>query len=186
MSSHDENETFDDEEDPDLPQLSELVAYLDGELGDAECNQVELQLATDPPLRQYAETLDRTWQLLNSLEEATASREFTRKTLSSLQTLTLNGDEPDQKTLRERIRSVVRLPLLQIGLWTIAGFLGCSAGLLFSRIVRPARVDTADIQILRQLDLLLEYQKIRPVPNSEFLIRAASVESPPSEQEMSP
>ena len=186
MSSHDENEAFDDEEDPGLPQLSELVAYLDGELGDADCSRVELQLATDPPLRQYAETLDRTWQLLDSLEDATVGGEFTRKTLSSLQTLSIDDESTDQKSLGEKFRRIVRLPLLQIGLWTIAGFLGCSAGLLFSRIVRPTPVDSEDTQILRKLDLLLEYQKIRPVPSAEFLIQAVSVENPPAEQEVAP
>jgi anti-sigma factor RsiW len=186
MSIQDENENFDDAEDPNHPQLTELVAYLDGELGDAECNRVELQLATDPPLRQYAETLDRTWQLLDSLEDATASGEFTRKTLSSLQTLTTDDEAPDQKSIQEKILRIARVPLLQIGLWAIAGFLGCSAGLLLSRIVRPAKVNSADTQILRQLDLLLEYQKIRPVPSAEFLIQAASAEHRPSEQEKAP
>jgi hypothetical protein len=58
---------------------------------------------------------------------------------------------------------------MRIILWTAAGFLGCSVGLLFSRIQGTQQADSSDMQILRQLDLLREYQKIRPVPNAKFL-----------------
>ncbi|MFN9717365.1 MAG: anti-sigma factor family protein, partial [Planctomycetota bacterium] len=82
MSSHEHNEPVDDAEDQPDAQLSELVAYLDGELDEHACESVERQLVANPGLRRYAETLDRTWQLLDSLGDAPASGAFTQKTLA--------------------------------------------------------------------------------------------------------
>ena len=187
MSIQHDTEDFDDSEDSNNPQLTELVAYLDGELGDAESHHLEQQLASDPPLRTYAESLDRTWQLLDSLGEATASGEFTRKTLASLQAQPMGDDEQSaRKSLAQKLRSSARLPLLRIALWTTAGFFGCSIGLLCSRIQRTPQTDSADIQILEQLELLQEYQKIRPVPGAEFLNQVLALDEPSAARETAP
>lgn len=187
MSNHHDTQDFDDSEDSNNPQLTELVAYLDGELGDAESRHLEQQLASDPPLRIYAESLDRTWQLLDSLGEATASGEFTQKTLASLQARPLDDDDqPTRKSLMQKLRSLASLPLLRIALWTTAGFVGCSIGLLFSRIQRPPQTASADTQILQQLELLQEYQKIRPIPSAEFLNEVLALDEPTAERETAP
>jgi len=184
MSSNNNTEIFDDTEDPNNPQLTELVAYLDGELDELESQQLEHQLANDAPLRCYAESLDRTWQLLDSLGDAPASGEFTQKTLASVHSVPLEDeDKPAPESLLQRIRSVGRLPLLRIVLWTAAGFLGCSIGLLFARLQRPPQTDSADTQILRQLELLQEYQKIRPVPSADFLNQLVTADEPSVERE---
>ncbi len=48
MSSQEHNEVVDDAEDPVDPRLSELVAYLDGELDDSACENVERELVSNP------------------------------------------------------------------------------------------------------------------------------------------
>lgn len=187
MSVPQDTDELDDSEDSRNPQLAEIVAYLDGELGDAESHQVERQLAGDAPLRIYAESLDRTWRLLDSLGETTASGEFTQKTLASLQTQPADDDDrPARRSLVQRMRSAASLPLLRLALWTTAGFVGCSIGLLFSRIQRTPQSESADIQILQHLDLLQEYQKIRPVPGAEFLNQLAGLDQPIAERKNAP
>ncbi len=186
MPNRNNNEFTDETEDPNDPQLTELVAYLDGELDDHESTRLERKLAENPPLRGYAETLDRTWQLLDSLGEATASGEFTQKTLASLESVSLD-DEDSVKTAGSMWRRVMAgIPLLQIILWTSAGFLGCSVGLLMSRAPRTQKADTDDIQILRNLDLLKDYPKIYPIPSAEFLQKISTLETPSTEKEGNP
>ena len=81
MAEPDHNPEHDEIEGTADPQTAELVAYLDGELPEQDADRVEQLLLGNPPLRRNAESLDRTWQLSNSLEEASASGEFTQKTL---------------------------------------------------------------------------------------------------------
>lgn len=82
----------DDSVAPD-PRLTKLIAYLDGELPADESEVMERELAAEPALRQAADSLDRTWQMLGALEEASASGEFTKKTLSSIRTIS-TADTP--------------------------------------------------------------------------------------------
>ena len=130
MSRPTDTEIFDEPEEANDPQLTELVAYLDGELNEEASNRLERQLAENPPLRGYAETLDRTWQLLDTLGEATASGEFTQKTLASLSAIS-HEEFADQMPSSKRGTDWVRkIPATRIVLWALAGFLGSSAGLL--------------------------------------------------------
>ena len=59
-----------------------LVADLDGVLGDAEAKVIEQMLAVSQVARHDVELLSRTWDLLNFLPRATVSGEFTQKTMS--------------------------------------------------------------------------------------------------------
>lgn len=173
MNDQKHNEPVDETEDPGDSRLTELVAYLDGELAELDSDRLEQQLVSDPPLRSYAESLDRTWRLLDSLGETTASGEFTRKTLASLEALPLDEDGHVSRTPVKVSRLVSSVPWLKIGLWCLVGFAGGSAGLLLSRSANPQRTESEDTKILRQLDLLQDYQKIRTVPDVEFLKNVA-------------
>ncbi len=170
MSDRNENKSVDETADPGDARLTDLVAYLDGELEDLDSDRVERELVSDAPLRSYAESLDRTWRLLDSLGESTASGEFAQKTLASLNALPF---EEDDGKISNRPNSVVRVlfaaPWMKWSLWCLVGFAGASAGLLASRTLSTPKAESADLQILRQLDLLLDYQKIRPIPDAEFL-----------------
>jgi anti-sigma factor RsiW len=71
------------------PRLSEeeqadLVAYLDGELPDDLARAMESRLSLDPVARAEAESLRRTWDLLDFLPRPDPSPSFTSKTISRL------------------------------------------------------------------------------------------------------
>ena len=152
------------------PQITELVAYLDGEMPEQDADRVERMLQANESLRRDAECLDRTWQLLDSLESATASGEFTRKTLSSISTIVESGESGVQNTGRWSVRKMLPGSVLAKGLiWTLAGFLACSTGLMLSRNVRRERTDPTDAQVLKDLDLYLKYPKLWRIPDAQFL-----------------
>ena len=166
----------DDEFADDIdPQLTELVAYLDGELSDDDSSRLERELGGNPPLRSYAESLDRTWQLLDSLGEATASGEFTQKTLASLDAISDVDDSAANQSSR-RIRSILAVasPRKMI-LWAAVGFFGCATGFLLARVGKDQRQDSEDVQLLQQLEMLKDYPKLYSIPDAEFLKRVATM-----------
>src|SRR5689334_1695542 len=65
-------------------EKADLVAYLDGELTGAAARAVEAKLALNPAARAEAESLKRTWDLLDYLPRPEPSPSFTERTLSRL------------------------------------------------------------------------------------------------------
>src|SRR5689334_17469585 len=73
----------------DQPPLSEeqradLVAYLDGELGEPAAQALEAQLQRDPRIRDEAERLRRTWDLLDYLPRPEPRPDFMSRTLERI------------------------------------------------------------------------------------------------------
>src|SRR5437773_2053066 len=66
-------------------EQEKLVAYLDGELDDAAERQVVAELGVRPELRQEAESLKRTWDLLDFLPKPAPPPQFTERTMHKLQ-----------------------------------------------------------------------------------------------------
>src|SRR5262245_49753479 len=62
----------------------ELVAYLDGELDDQAAETILAQISRDPTLRQEADALQKTWDLLDYLPKPSAPAHFTEKTMELL------------------------------------------------------------------------------------------------------
>ena len=166
----------------DDPQITELVAYLDGELPEQDADRVERMLQANAPLRRDAECLDRTWQLLDSLESATASGEFRQKTLSSISAIVDGGESGILNSGRWSLQKVLPGTVLAKGLiWCLAGFFACSTGLILSRKARRERTNPSDdARILNDLDLYLRYPKLWRIPDVEFL-KDVSSSSEPSE-----
>jgi hypothetical protein len=72
-------------DDPQLdPVELELIAYLDGELDPAAARKVEARMAADPKLRARAESLRRSYALLDFLPKSEPSATFTSRTLDKL------------------------------------------------------------------------------------------------------
>jgi anti-sigma factor RsiW len=65
-------------------ERADLVAFLDGELTGEEARAVEARLNLDPRARAEAESLKRTWELLDFLPRPEPSPSFTERTLSRL------------------------------------------------------------------------------------------------------
>lgn len=66
------------------PERVELIAYLDGELHGEAAAAVEARLARDPAARAEAESLKRTWELLDFLPQPAPSPSFAARTMSRL------------------------------------------------------------------------------------------------------
>ena len=64
---------------------AELIAYLDGELGEPEAQAIEAKLALDPVARSKATALKKTFDLLDFLPKPEPSVDFTTRTLTKLQ-----------------------------------------------------------------------------------------------------
>jgi anti-sigma factor RsiW len=62
----------------------DLVAFLDGELGGEAARAVEAKLHLDPAARAEAESLKRTWDLLDYLPRPQAPADFTHRTMEKL------------------------------------------------------------------------------------------------------
>lgn len=174
MSKQEASSGPDESADPLDARLEELVSYLDGELDDTDADRLEQQLSADPPLRSYVETLDRTWRLLDSLEEAPASGEFTQRTLASLDAVSAEPDSTQALMSLSQFGRVFRSgPWLSVAGWTLAGFIGTSVGLLLARSAPPGRGELDERRLFNDLDLLQQYKTLRPVPDTEFLRQTA-------------
>src|SRR5262249_56810783 len=60
----------------------ELTAYLDGELDEAAAAAVEQRLRDDADFRREADTLKRTWEMLDFLPQPEPSIDFAARTMS--------------------------------------------------------------------------------------------------------
>jgi anti-sigma factor RsiW len=170
MTEQNHNPEREQIEETEDPQIMELVAYLDGELPEQDADRVERMLQANAPLRRNAETLDRTWRMLDALGEPTASGDFTQKTLISISTLPAESDARRATSLRQVMREILPRSVIVRGLiWCLAGFFACSAGLLLSRNARRERTDPGDAQLLKDLDLYRQYPKLWHIPDVEFL-----------------
>src|SRR5207248_669373 len=65
---------------------SDLIAYLDGELEGEAARAVEARISRDPAVRAEAESLKRTWDLLDYLPRPEPAPNFTHRTLDKLST----------------------------------------------------------------------------------------------------
>ena len=61
--------------------MLQLTAYLDGELGNSETQQVEERLATDQQYRSIMQQLQKTWDVLDILPASQANESFTQSTM---------------------------------------------------------------------------------------------------------
>ena len=74
---------------PNKPKLTpqeqeNLTAYLDHELDDAGSEAVTAALSRRPEVRKEAETLRKTWEMLDYLPRPQAPKSFTEQTLTRL------------------------------------------------------------------------------------------------------
>lgn len=171
-----------DEAAPADPQLEELVAYLDGELASDAAALLEKQLASNQNLRSAADKLDRTWKMLDVMEDAAAGADFTTRTLDSIQILSSASAQTQEITSSSRnpFRNLAPAGLL---LWGLAGFLGTTGGILASRLSATTGISDADAALLENLDLLQNYGDMRPLPDLEFLQQLHQIPLNPAQEQ---
>ena len=141
-----------------------LVAYLDGELNEAETEQIEKLLASSAVARTDVEFLGSTYDLLDELPRPKASSDFTEKTLA---TVRLEDIQPD--LTQSRLYKGTQKGLVLAG-WSfvilVAGFLGYAA----TRYWMPQEHDIL-VQDLETIEHLDEYTEIGSL---EFLERLSN------------
>lgn len=157
-------EQLDDATQPADEQLTRIVSYLDGELDDETMNQVETNLVQDPSLREYADRLDRTWHLLDSLEEVSADQSFTQETLATVSAEALQQTQAAPAEPHP-VRSFLRLAMTQkAASWILIGCLATGVGLVVSREANR-RVPKSDERILENLQMLKNFELYDTVPD---------------------
>jgi anti-sigma factor RsiW len=156
-----------------LPPLSDeerenLVAYLDGELHGAQATAMEARLSVNPQARAEAESLKRTWQLLDYLPKPESSHDFKTKTLSRI-----TVHRPTAASARGWRQ------WLAVTGWAAAVVaalaLGFTSGQRWSRPLTTGNVDRALLQNFSVIENRHLYQH---VDNIEFLKSLADVNDP--------
>jgi hypothetical protein len=143
-------------------ERANLVAYLDGELGEAESRVIATKLTQSVTARREIELLQKTWELLDHLPLPRASEALSQKTLTEVGQLSLAGDKLVDAATRTAWRA------LRIGLWVLGSLLCFGLGLILTRWVWPdptARL-TRDLSIAEHLD---EYRDIGSIDFLEGL-----------------
>jgi anti-sigma factor RsiW len=131
------------------PLEQRLVAYLDGELGDAEVREIEELLAADPKAREVLASLDHTWTLLDKVAPSSVDEVFTRTTLEmvSVKAAEELAQHEAEVPRRRRRRWLTGTAVLATS--ALAGFLGVA---LFWP--SPNRQLLDDLPVLEDLDEL--------------------------------
>ncbi len=135
-----------------------LVAYLDGELDPESSRQVEDLLASDPEISDKLQRLDRTWELLDELDQTPAADRLTQ---STLEMVAVEAEEELDRLQSEAPRRRRRRWLLLAGGILVAGLTGYTVVAIF--LPDPNRDLIRDLPVLENLD---QYDRIDSV---EFL-----------------
>lgn len=134
---------------PQPPKITDedLIAYLDGELEDSACRWIEKLLMTDPAIRRRLQELERTWELLEKLDEPVADDRLTR---STLEMVAVEAAREVQETAPLRGRGFWVRWLCTLGGLLAASALGFAGGWFWA--VDPDRQLLEDLPLLENLD----------------------------------
>jgi anti-sigma factor RsiW len=128
-------------------EREKLVAYLDGELDDKTARTLETKIGRDSQLRAEADTLRRTWELLDFLPQPEASAALSSRTIESVSTL---RPTPRRRILRD---PVVRRWVFGLG-WAaavlvafISGFAGTDSVIKRNRPPAQQAVDVDQLLV---------------------------------------
>jgi hypothetical protein len=137
----------------------DLVAYLDGEvdqIGEEKARLLETKINLDVTVRAEAETLKRTWDLLDYLPRPEASPTFTNRTIDKLSV------RETQQALRPR-----RSRWLLASGWVAAVLLAALGGYFGATRLFPVR--PGERELVRELRLIENLRFYEPVESLEFL-----------------
>lgn len=169
--------------------LEDLVAYLDGELDDAESEAVEARVTNDPASRTEAETLRRTWELLDYLPRAEASSNFTSRTMERLDAVPGRAsDTMPMGASRGRLIRVASIWAALIAVAILSGYWGTRA-LFPTGPVTDKNIDALSIADLRVVENLPLYRHVpdvaflRELNASDWFADEAFEFTPPTEQD---
>lgn len=143
-------------------ERADLVAYLDGELTGEAARAMEAKISLDPRLRAEAESLKRTYDLLDYLPSPPApSPSFTEKTLSKLEPIRQTG--PAQKPSGGGAWRW----LVLAGLW-LAAMAGAAGGGYYGYQALVPR-EPGEEELVRDLRVIENKKHYERVDDVEFL-----------------
>jgi anti-sigma factor RsiW len=140
-------------------ERANLVAYLDGELNDAEQRAIATKLTHSMTARREIEALERTWELLDLLPRPRASEDFTARTLTEVTQLSDAGDWIGS-TLKQTAMRAARTAA-----WVLAG----SAALALGYAVTQWAWPNPTARLARDLSIAEHLDEYRDVDTYEFL-----------------
>jgi anti-sigma factor RsiW len=145
-------------------ELTNLVAFLDGELNAEAARTLEARLSRDPAARAEADALKRTWDLLDFLPRPEPSSQFTHRTMERISV-------PLPRSVAARRRPW----LLGLG-WAAAVLLALGGGYFGARLAsrgdKPViAAEPADLeqQLVRDLRLIENKRLYDLADDLEFL-----------------
>jgi hypothetical protein len=146
-----------------VDQVTQLVAYLDGELAADEVAVVEKRLAQDKDYREHLRQLQQSWDLLESLPRTSVNEDFTRSTVEMVAVSV--GQQVHQRLNQESWSRRLR--------WGVAGLIAAvfaigGFGLVYERVTRENRQLMKDLPVIERVDLYREVNSI------EFLEKLAA------------
>ena len=149
-----------------------LVAYLDGELDEEAARALEAKLNLDPRARGEAETMQKTWDLLDYLPRPDVSPSFTNKTLDRVSAYRPSSMSTSREGLRSWSFGAAWAAVLLLAV--LGGFWGTER---WARPERPPVEDPAKIdqQLVRDLRVLENRRFYENIDDVEFL---KALESP--------
>jgi anti-sigma factor RsiW len=136
----------------------ELIAYLDGELDEEKAHAVESKMSLDPATRAEADTLKKTWDLLDYLPRPEPSPNFTNRTLDRIST------RETQNALRPARR--LRRWLTGLG-WAAAVLLAGFGGYVMALHHFPSKPQDRDL--VRELRIIENLRFYESVESLDFL-----------------
>ena len=144
------------------PLDEQLIAYLDGDLGDAERVAVEQRLADDDDFRVRLRTLERSWDMLDLLPGVEVSNSFARSTVE----MTVVSAEEEAETQLVQISRKRRTGLL-VGTVAVVLAMSLTYWMVTKRLDRPNRELVRDLPVIENVD---QYHTVEDI---EFLRRLA-------------
>ncbi len=154
-------------------QRAELVAYLDGELPKPVAQAIEAKITSDPRMRAEAETLRRTWDLLDHLPKPEPTAQFASRTLDRISTIRMSSVRSQVKIPNGITRGRWKSWALGVG-WAAAVLLAAIVGYGGSRVFFKGTSATgADDSVEVQSQLVKDF---RVIENQWLYVHADDVD----------
>ncbi len=129
-------------------ERANLVAYLDRELPESEARLIASKLTRSVTARREAETLEKTWELLDHLSRPEPSRDLSERTLSEIRKIDLEGGRFETAVVQGG-RTLLRASIRVAG--ALVAF-GIGWGITRGIWPNPTERLTRDLSIAEHLD----------------------------------
>lgn len=141
-----------------------LVAYLDGELEEAERKELQSRLDSDPVLRRRLEQLRQAWDLLDELEACPPSRRFAETTLEMVALDAESHLMAEEAKKRRKLKRRRNWTTLGLFVSLLAGF-----ALIWFLYPKPDAILIKNLPVIAKLD---QYESAESVAFLEALVEA--------------